>query len=82
MSSQFPDGSIHGYAEIKKRWFSLDRIYKITNVKGGIVVDLSRSDGVSSESAVPFENAYINITSLFSLVIGYPDHSGPNQRVR
>ena len=42
-------------------------------------MDLSRGDGVSSESAVPFENAYINITSLFSLVIGYPDHSGPNQ---
>ena len=42
-------------------------------------MDLSRGNGVSSEFAVPFENAYINITSLFSLVIGDPDHSGPNQ---
>lgn len=59
------------------------QIYKITNVKGGTVIDLSGGDGKSSKSALfcYFRTSTKYHPSLL-LVIGYPDHDGPNQRVR
>jgi hypothetical protein len=52
--------------------------YKITNVKGGTIIDLSGGDNKSSQ----YNLHGLQFRSTDSApVIGYEDHNGPNQRV-
>lgn len=53
--------------------------YKITNSKGGTVVDLSAADNTSSTSSSSYSRMLL---LTYFIVIGWPYHEGSNQQVR
>lgn len=55
------------------------RTFKIVNAKSGTVIDLSGTDGQSSAPSHFVSLSVIRLTS--TIVIGFTDHGGANQRV-